>query len=137
MQSRGVFMIGPLTLPAAESYTMRVQSSLLKQGASTPVHTHFGPEVFYVVSCEQCLETQKAAHRLKLGKRRVHFKCFPVPVRPFDASLYSYRRARRNYVPPLSFNHDCKMGQKFSTFLDQSFDTFRISDRRDKSGDRA
>jgi len=29
------------------------------------------------------------------------------------------------------------MGQKFSTFLDQSFDTSRIADRRDKSGDRA
>jgi len=29
------------------------------------------------------------------------------------------------------------MVQKFSTFLDQSFDTSRISDRRDKSGRRA
>lgn len=62
-----VAMIGPLTLPAAEGYTMRVQSSLLKHGASTPIHTHSGPEVFYVVSGEQCLETPKAAHRLKTG----------------------------------------------------------------------
>mgnify|MGYP006920640708 CR=1 FL=1 len=30
-----------------------------------------------------------------------------------------------------------KMNQKFSTFLDQSFDTYRILDRHDKSGDRA
>lgn len=63
-----VALIGPLTLPAAEGYTMRVQSSLLKQGASTPIHTHSGPEVFYIVSGEQCLETQKAGHRLKSGK---------------------------------------------------------------------
>lgn len=65
---RHVALIGPLTLPAAEGYTMRVQSSLLKQGASTPVHTHSGPEVFYIVSGQQCLETQKAGHRIKAGK---------------------------------------------------------------------
>ena len=63
-----VALIGPLTLPAAESYMMRVQSSLLKKGASTPIHTHSGPEVFYIVSGEQCLETQKAGHLLKAGK---------------------------------------------------------------------
>ena len=65
---RHVALIGPLTLPAAKGYTMRVQSSLLRHGASTPVHIHSGPEVFYIVSGEQCLETQKAAHRLKAGK---------------------------------------------------------------------
>ena len=65
---RHVALIGPLTLPDAEGYTMRVQSSMLRHGASTPVHTHSGPEVFYIVSGEQCLETQRAAHRLKAGK---------------------------------------------------------------------
>ena len=63
-----VALIGPLTLPAAEDYTMRVQSSRLRQGASTPVHTHSGPEVFYIVSGEQCLETQKSGYRLTAGK---------------------------------------------------------------------
>lgn len=65
---RHIALIGPLTLPVAESYTMRVQSSLLRQGASTPIHTHSGPEVFYIVSGEQCLETEKAGYRLKAGK---------------------------------------------------------------------
>ncbi len=65
---RHVALIGPLVLPAAEGYTMRVASSLLKQGASTPVHTHSGPEVWYIVVGEQCLETEKSAHRLKAGK---------------------------------------------------------------------
>ena len=37
-----VALIGPLTLPAAEGYTMRVQSSLLKEGASTPNSYSFG-----------------------------------------------------------------------------------------------
>jgi len=54
-------------LPAADEYTMRVQSSLLDPGATTPIHTHSGPEVFYVIAGEQCLETQKAGHRLRGG----------------------------------------------------------------------
>lgn len=65
---RHVALIGPLVLPAAAGYTMRVASSLLKQGASTPIHIHSGPEVWYIVRGEQCLETQKAAHRLEAGK---------------------------------------------------------------------
>jgi quercetin dioxygenase-like cupin family protein len=65
---RHVAWIGPLALPAAESYTMRVQSSLLLPGATTPVHTHSGPEVFYVINGEQCLETQEVARRLGAGQ---------------------------------------------------------------------
>jgi quercetin dioxygenase-like cupin family protein len=65
---RHVEWIGPLILPAAESYTMNVRSSLLADGALTPVHTHSGPEVFYIVLGEQCLETEKLGHRLPAGK---------------------------------------------------------------------
>jgi len=68
---RHVARIGPLALPAADRYTMRVQSSLLLPGATTPVHTHSGPEVFYVVDGEQCLETPEAGHRLGAGQSHV------------------------------------------------------------------
>jgi quercetin dioxygenase-like cupin family protein len=68
---RHVAWIGPLALPAADRYTMRVQSSLLRPGTSTPVHTHSGPEVFYVVDGEQCLETPEAGHRLGAGQSLV------------------------------------------------------------------
>src|SRR5262249_29262227 len=50
---RHVTWVGPLTLPGADRYSMRVQSSLLMPGGTTPVHTHSGPEVFYVVAGEQ------------------------------------------------------------------------------------
>ena len=59
------------TLPAAGGYTMRVQSSLLRPGTTTPVHTHSGPEVFYVVSGEQCLETPQTGHRLGAGQTHI------------------------------------------------------------------
>lgn len=60
--------IGPLPLPTADRYTMRVQSSLLNPGAATPVHSHSGPEVWYIVTGEQCLQTQEISHRLTTGQ---------------------------------------------------------------------
>lgn len=65
---RHVAWTGPLVLPTADRYTMRVQSSLLELGTTTLVHTHSGLEVLYIVSGEQCLDTQTAAHRLTAGK---------------------------------------------------------------------
>jgi quercetin dioxygenase-like cupin family protein len=72
-QHRGgqhVAAVGPLALPPAGSYTMRVHSTLLEPGATTPVHTHSGPEVFYIVSGEQCLEMKGEGWHLKTGETR-------------------------------------------------------------------
>ena len=66
-----VAWIGPLAPPAADRYSMRVMSSLLWPGTTTPVHTHPGPEVFYVVAGEQCLETPDVAHHLRAGETLV------------------------------------------------------------------
>jgi quercetin dioxygenase-like cupin family protein len=68
---RHVAWIGPLGVPVAAGYTMRVQSSLLRSGTTTPVHTHSGPEVFYVVAGEQCLETPEVGVHLRAGDSRV------------------------------------------------------------------
>jgi quercetin dioxygenase-like cupin family protein len=66
-----VTWIGPLAVPAAGGYTMRVQSSLLRSGTTTPVHTHSGPEVFYIVAGEQCLETPEKGLHIKAGESSV------------------------------------------------------------------
>lgn len=63
--------IGPLVLPAADSYSMRVQSSLLMPGATTPAHTHPGPEVIYVIDGEQCMETPETGLHLSAGQSHV------------------------------------------------------------------
>lgn len=60
---RHLAWIGPLVLPARNVYSMRVQSSLLSPGSTTPVHTHSGPEVIYIVDGEQCIETPEVSHR--------------------------------------------------------------------------
>jgi len=66
-----VAWIGPLELPAADSFFMRVQSSLLMPGARTPAHTHPGPEVIYVVDGEQCMETPDLGVRVSAGQSYV------------------------------------------------------------------
>lgn len=60
--------IGPFELPPADRYMMRVQSSLLKPGSTTPIHTHSGPEVFYIVDGEQCIERSESSQRLSAGQ---------------------------------------------------------------------
>ncbi|WP_425492003.1 cupin domain-containing protein [Lysobacter niastensis] len=66
-----VAWIGPLEMPAGERYSMRVLSSMLEPGTATPVHTHSGPEAFYVVAGEQCLETPERSHSLGPGQSLV------------------------------------------------------------------
>lgn len=66
-----VAWIGPLDMPAADRYSMRVLSSMLEPGITTPVHTHSGPEAFYVVSGEQCLETPERSYSLGVGQSLV------------------------------------------------------------------
>lgn len=66
-----VAWVGPLALPAGRGYSMRVQSSLLRPGTTTPAHTHPGPEVFYLVAGEQCLETPDKGQRLHAGQTYV------------------------------------------------------------------
>jgi quercetin dioxygenase-like cupin family protein len=63
-----VAWIGPLTLPTADQYSMRVLSSLLMPGSTTPIHTHSGPEAFYIVDGKQCIETEADGKQLVAGQ---------------------------------------------------------------------
>lgn len=63
-----IAQLGPFELPLADQYMMRVQSSLLKPGSTTPIHTHSGPEVFYIVDGEQCIERSASSQRLSAGQ---------------------------------------------------------------------
>ena len=66
-----VVWIGPVDLPIKESYSMRILSSLLMPGSNTPIHTHAGPEFFYIVDGEQCIETPELARHLNAGQSYV------------------------------------------------------------------
>jgi quercetin dioxygenase-like cupin family protein len=62
-----VAVVGPLQLPAAKSYTAVLSYAVMRPGDNSRVHTHPGPEGWYVLAGEQCLETPDGAHRSRAG----------------------------------------------------------------------
>lgn len=59
--------IGPLQLPAAKSYAAVLSYAVMRPGDSSRVHTHPGPEGWYVLAGEQCLETPAGPDRARAG----------------------------------------------------------------------
>ena len=63
----GIAVVGPLRLPAAKSYTAVLSYAVMRPGDESRVHTHPGPEGWYVLAGEQCLETPDGAGRARAG----------------------------------------------------------------------
>jgi quercetin dioxygenase-like cupin family protein len=62
-----VASVGPLQLPPAKSYTAVLSYAVMRPGDQSRVHTHPGPEGWYLIVGEQCLETPAGANRAKAG----------------------------------------------------------------------
>lgn len=63
-----VAVVGPLELPPASSYHAVVSYARMRPGDRSIVHTHSGPEGWYMLAGEQCLETQTGTHRAGAGQ---------------------------------------------------------------------
>ena len=63
-----VAVIGPLQLPPAESYAAVLSYAVMRPGDTSRVHTHPGPEAWYVLAGEQCLDTPASAIRARVGE---------------------------------------------------------------------
>ena len=84
---RHVAMVGPLALPPAAGYSMQVMSALFKPGTASGVHNHPGPEVFYMVAGEQCLETPQGGYRTGVGQAHVAQAGVPMRVKATGSTL--------------------------------------------------
>lgn len=62
-----VAIVGPLQLPAAKSFAAVLSYAVMRPGDNSRVHTHPGPEGWYVLAGEQCLETPAGANRARAG----------------------------------------------------------------------
>ena len=62
-----IAVVGPLQLPAAQSYGAVLSYAVMRPGDNSRVHTHAGPEGWYVLAGEQCLETPDGAQRARAG----------------------------------------------------------------------
>ena len=65
---KAVAIIGPLQLPPAKSFTAVLSYAVMRPGDRSRVHTHPGPEGWYMIAGEQCLETPSGANRAKSGE---------------------------------------------------------------------
>ena len=79
--------VGPLRPPAGEVVTARFMESTFTPGMRTRVHSHGGPEAFYVVDGEQCVETPSQRRKLGAGDT------FVVPPGPH---VQAAARGRKN-----------------------------------------
>jgi quercetin dioxygenase-like cupin family protein len=64
---KAIAVVGPLQLPAAKSYAAVLSYAVMRPGDNSRVHTHPGPEGWYVLAGEQCLETPDGAQRGRAG----------------------------------------------------------------------
>ena len=64
---KSIAVVGPLQLPAAKSYGAVLSYAVMRPGDNSRVHTHAGPEGWYVLAGEQCLETPDGAQRAHAG----------------------------------------------------------------------
>ena len=65
-----VAAIGPLTVAPAKQYVARYMEAVFppSQGMRTSVHTHSGPEAWYVVTGAQCLRTPEGTQVIRAGE---------------------------------------------------------------------
>jgi quercetin dioxygenase-like cupin family protein len=63
-----IAVVGPLRLPAAKSYAAVLSYAVMRPGDNSRVHTHPGPEGWYVLTGAQCLETPAGAMRAGAGE---------------------------------------------------------------------
>lgn len=64
---KAIARIGPMQLPAAKSYTAVLSYAVMRPGDNSRVHTHAGPEGWYVLAGEQCLDTPAGAIKARAG----------------------------------------------------------------------
>lgn len=74
LASRGgkdVAIVGPMQLPVAKSYSIVLSYAVMRPGDSSRVHTHPGPEGWYVLAGKHCLETPAGANRSGAGQTMI------------------------------------------------------------------
>jgi quercetin dioxygenase-like cupin family protein len=67
LSGQRVAVIGPLPVQSDKRYTARYMQAVFPPGMETAVHTHSGPEAWYIVSGVQCLRTPQGASVTRAG----------------------------------------------------------------------
>jgi hypothetical protein len=103
-RSRGgkhVAAIGPLALEPAPAYSVHYLRAIFSPGMTAPLHVHSGPEAFFALTGDSCLETPDGVQVARGPGNRLLVKGGPpmqlmalgkVPRRAFAAIVHDTRR---------------------------------------------
>lgn len=67
-QGKTIAHIGPLPMASADAYEIVAYRVVMPPGAYTQVHKHPGPEAWYILDGQQCLETPAGIQRARAGE---------------------------------------------------------------------
>jgi quercetin dioxygenase-like cupin family protein len=81
-----VVVVGPLRLVPADSYDAEIAYSVMRPSDHSRVHTHAGPEAWYVLSGAQCLETPDVTRSARAGATMTAAANRPMELRVGTAS---------------------------------------------------
>lgn len=62
-----IAQIGPLPVVAGEEYSAQYMEAVLNPGMTSSIHTHAGPEAWYTLAGETCLETPERKYVGRAG----------------------------------------------------------------------
>jgi len=97
--------VGPISIPRARRYGIVVGEAYSSPGASTRVHTHPGPEAWYVINGQQCLETPHGLLRAATGQGSFVAADTPMKLNVFgttrrDALFFEIGDAAQPWTAP-------------------------------------
>jgi quercetin dioxygenase-like cupin family protein len=87
---RRVAKVGPLPMPRRRPFVLTAATAVLPPGANSIVHTHDGPEAWYLLAGEQCLETPSGVKRAGRGQSMLQPGYIPMQL---DIVGHETRRA--------------------------------------------
>jgi quercetin dioxygenase-like cupin family protein len=82
-----IAVVGPLRLLPAESYTAEIAYSVMQPVDRSRVHTHSGPEAWYVLSGAQCLKTPNGARSARAGATMSVMPNLPMELSVIGATV--------------------------------------------------
>lgn len=102
-------VVGPMAMEAGRTVRARFLESYFPPGMQTSVHSHPGPEGFYVIDGVQCTETPAGKQKLEAGDtlivpaRRTHFQAAPSGRRNIAVVFYPpdepWMKMEQGWVP--------------------------------------
>lgn len=76
-----VTVVGPLDLPAAETFNAVLSFAVMRPGDRSMIHTHPGPEGWYLLAGEQCVQTPSGSTYAVAGETMTTPPNVPIELR--------------------------------------------------------